>query len=236
MGAIRALTFDTGGTILDWHGGVSAAFAEAGKKRGIERDWAAIANDYRRRSLKQMLNHGADGPAQYNIDDVHRAMLDKVIADHDLDALTGEDREAIWYRWHELKCWPDFPAALADLRTSHVVASFTILSTSLIVDTARANGLSWDAVISCEMIGIYKTRPEAYRTAAKWLRLDPGECMMVACHNFDLRAAREVGFRSAFVRRPDEWGAEGPPDPEPDPDHDVIADSFPEMVEKVRAL
>ena len=29
---------------------------------------------------------------------------------------------------------------------------------------------------------------------------------MVACHNFDLMAARAVGYHSAFVRRPMEWG------------------------------
>ena len=48
---IRALTFDTGGTILDWHTGFSDAFAAAGKKHGIEKDWAAITNQLRRRSL-----------------------------------------------------------------------------------------------------------------------------------------------------------------------------------------
>ena len=32
---------------------------------------------------------------------------------------------------------------------------------------------------------------------------------MVACHNFDLNAAKAQGFRTAFVRRPDEWGAAG---------------------------
>ena len=35
------------------------------------------------------------------------------------------------------------------------VASFTILSYRLILDTAKKNGLSWDAVFSCEAIGKY---------------------------------------------------------------------------------
>jgi len=29
--------------------------------------------------------------------------------------------------------------------------------------------------------------------------------MMVACHNFDLNAARACGYKSAFVKRPAEW-------------------------------
>ena len=73
---------------------------------------------------------------------------------------------------------------------------------------------------------IYKTRPESYLTAAKWLQLDPSEIMMVACHNFDLNAARSCGFKTAFVRRPTEWGPQGPPDPTPHPDCDMVVDRF----------
>ncbi len=227
MAEIKALTFDTGGTVLDWQSGIRDALAEVGGARGLERDPAAIANDYRRLALKLMVNQGADAPATYNIDGAHALALDEIVETRDLGAFTAQDRGAIVRAWHALKTWPDFPAVLAKLRERHIVASFTILSTRLIVDTARANGLSWDAVISCEMIGAYKLLPIAYQTAARWLQLDPGECLMVACHNVDLDAAKSQGFKTAFVRRPDEWGPGGPPDAEPNPAHDIIVDDFP---------
>ncbi|HUN52343.1 MAG TPA: haloacid dehalogenase type II [Candidatus Sulfotelmatobacter sp.] len=230
---IKALTFDTGGTILDWHGGISAALARAGAAHGIVRDWPAITNDYRRRSLKRMLNAGGERPATFNIDDVHREVLEAVLAEHGLSAFTAEDRHAIWHAWHELNAWPDFPAVLPKLRQRYIVASFTILSVSLIIDTARRNGLSWDAVLSCEMIGTYKVRPEAYRTVAKWLVLPPAEILMVACHNFDLDAARAAGFNTAFVRRPAEWGPAGPPDPEPNPACTIVAEDFPDLARQL---
>jgi len=116
-----------------------------------------------------------------------------------------------------------------------VVASFTLLTTSLVIDVSRRNGFVWDAIISCEMIGVYKTRPESYLTAARWLQLDPSEIMMVACHNFDLNAARESGYHSAFVRRPDEWGPGGPPDPAPNPAHDLVVDGFDELATRLGA-
>lgn len=81
---IKALTFDTGGTILDWHGGISRALAAAGAKRGLTADWSAITNDYRRRSLQGIV--GQVRP-DFNFDDVHRRMLDAVIADHKLDEI-----------------------------------------------------------------------------------------------------------------------------------------------------
>jgi hypothetical protein len=54
MSTIEALTFDTGGTILNWHAGISAKLAEIGQACGVEADWAAITNTYRTRSLRDM--------------------------------------------------------------------------------------------------------------------------------------------------------------------------------------
>jgi 2-haloacid dehalogenase len=229
---IKALTFDTGGTILDWHGGIGKAFAAAGARRGVSADWPAITNEYRRRSLKGIV--GQVNPA-FNFDDVHRTVLEEVIRDYKLDALTAGDRDEIWRTWHALDAWPDFAHALARLRRRYVVASFTLLTTSLVIDVSKKNGIDWDAIISCEMFGVYKTRPEAYQWAAKLLQLPPGEILMVACHNFDLNAALACGYQTAFVRRPGEWGAEGPPDPVPNPAHTMVVDTFPELAERLGA-
>ncbi len=233
---IRALTFDTGGTILDWHTGFSNAFAVAGKKHGIEKDWAAITNELRKRSLGAMINLGEHEPPAYTFDGAHRSAVEALVQEHGLDAFTQDDIHTIAYDApHNFQCWPDFPAVQPKLRKKFFVASFTILSYRLIMDTAKANGLAWDAVFSCEGIGKYKLLPEAYQTVAKYLQLEVGQCCMVACHNFDLDAAKAVGFKTAFVRRPDEWGAAGPPDPEPNPAHDIIVDGFEELAEVLGA-
>ncbi len=73
---VKALTFDTGSTILDWHTGFTDALAMAGASHGLEKDWAAIANDLRRRSLHRMVHQGKDSPPKYNFDDSHRVVLD----------------------------------------------------------------------------------------------------------------------------------------------------------------
>ena len=230
LSGVRALTFDTGGTILDWHSGFRDALAVAGKNLGEERDWGLLANDIRRGALKRVLNLGEHTAPTYNFDGAHRASLDEVLHSHGLEAVPEAVRQQIsWDAPHNFQCWPDFPAVLPKLRDRFICASFTILSFRIIIDTARFNGLSWDAVISCEAIGKYKVLPQAYQTAALYLQLDPSECCMVACHNFDLDAAKAVGFRTAFVRRPLEWGDEGPPDPEPNAHHDIIVDTFPDL-------
>jgi 2-haloacid dehalogenase len=229
---IKALTFDTGGTVLDWHSGISRAFAAAGTRRGLSADWPAVTNEYRRRSLKGIV--GQVNPA-FNFDDVHRTVLDAVIKDYKLETFTAGDRDTIWRTWHALDAWPDFAQALARMRRRYIVASFTLLTTSLVIDVSRKNGIDWDAIISCEMSGIYKTRPEAYQRTAKLLQLEPGEILMVACHNFDLNAALGCGYQTAFVRRPAEWGAEGPPDPTANPAHTMVVDTFPELAQRLGA-
>lgn len=168
---------------------------------------------------------GQSQPA-FNMDDVHRRTLDQSLEHFGLRAFTAAERERLWRAWHELDAWPDFAAAQAALRAAFPVVSFTMLPTALVVDVSRLNGIVWDAVISCEMISVYKPHAQAYATAARWLAMDPAQILMVACHNFDLNAAHEAGFRTAFVRRPQEWGPEGPPDPKPNMAYDFIEDGF----------
>jgi 2-haloacid dehalogenase len=228
--AYKALTFDTGGTILDWHGGLVRTLKDVGQRRGIEADWGAVANEYRRRSLGTIVNQ--IGP-RFNFDDVHRDQLDRVLEAKGLCAFNAEDRDQIWRTWHRLDAWPDFPPALKRLRTRYPCVSFTLLTPALVIAVSRKNGFDWDCIISCEMLGVYKIRPEAYQGAAKLLQLQPAEILMVACHNFDLDAARKEGFKTCFVKRPDEWGPAGPPDPVPNPACDIVVDGFDELASRL---
>tara|TARA_A100001015_G_scaffold157708_1_gene175012 strand:- start:119 stop:835 length:717 start_codon:yes stop_codon:yes gene_type:complete len=234
MNNIKALTFDTGGTILDWHTGFREALKTVGEKYNYQKDWAFLSNELRRRSLNAMLNLGENELPRYNFDDAHRFVLEELIEENNLTNFTQEDIRYIAYETvHNLKCWEDFPDILPKLKKNFIVCSFTILSYRIIIDTARKNSLSWDAVFSCEGIKKYKLLPEAYDTVRTHLQIQPEQCMMVACHNFDLDAAKRVGFKTAFVKRPDEWGEQGPPDPIPNPKHDLIAEDFPDLLIKM---
>lgn len=227
---LRAIAFDTGGTVLDWHRGVVRALQEIAGALAAAVDAHAFANDWRRRSMAGIV--GQYRPT-FDMDDVHRRTLDESLTHYGLDALDAAQRQALWRTWHRLDAWPDFPAAMAAMRRSLPVVSFTMLPTALVIDVSRRNALAWDAVVSCEMIGVYKPHEEAYRTAARWLDIPAAEILMVACHNFDLNAAHAAGFRTAFVRRPDEWGPAGPPDPHPNMAYDFVEDGFDALAGRV---
>jgi 2-haloacid dehalogenase len=223
---IRALSFDTGGTVLDWHGGIVARLAAACGERAAALDLHQVANDWRRRAMKRIV--GQMHPT-FNMDDAHRESLRDTLSAHGLGDLGAAQQEAIWRAWYELDAWPDFAPALDALRAAVPVVSFTMLPTALVMSVSRRNALAWDAIVSCEMIGVYKPHAQAYTTAARWIGLPPQDILMVACHNFDLNAAHAAGFKTAFVRRPDEWGPEGPPEPEPNMDYTFVVSGFEEL-------
>ncbi len=222
----QALAFDTGGTVLDWHGSIVAEVVGVADWADRGLDVHAFVNDWRRRTMKGIV--GQVNPS-FNMDDVHLRALDEAITHFALPTLGSAKRTELWRVWHRLRAWPDFAPALAALHAHVPVVSFTMLPTALVVDVSRRNGIVWDAVISCEMLGVYKPNPLAYTKAAALLNLEPAQILMVACHNFDLNAAHAAGFNTAFVRRPQEWGPEGPPDPNPNMDYHHVVDGFDDL-------
>jgi len=234
MSGIQALTFDTGGTILDWYTGISAKLSKLGEDHDIQADWASITHQYRINSLISMTGGDENYRPDFNIDDVHRQQIEEVLMANNITGFTPEDFEEVRRTWHELQCWPDVPKGVARLRSKYIVASLSILSNRLIVDTCKRAEIIWDTVISCESIGVYKPRPQAYSQAAHWLQLDPSECLMVAAHAMDLAAAARTGYKTAFVRRNSEWGPLGEPDfMKSEIEFDYVAEDFNDLADQL---
>ncbi|WP_158288994.1 haloacid dehalogenase type II [Rubrivivax albus] len=226
----KAVLFDTGGTVLDWHGSLVQALGALTPWPAGTVDAHAFVNEWRRRSMGGIV--GQVRPP-FDMDDVHRSALKATVEHFGLTPMPEPAATGLWQAWRRVSAWPDFAPALQRLRGTLPAVSFTMLPTSLVVDVSRHNGLTWDAIVSCQMIGIYKPHAEAYQTAVRWLGLGPADVLMVACHNFDLNAAQDQGMRTAFVRRPAEWGPAGPPDPWPNRVYDLVVDDFDTLVDGI---
>lgn len=133
---VKVLAFDTGGTILDWHGGLVAVLAECGLRHGVEHDWHAFANEHWRRSLQRML--GAFEPS-FNIDYVHSEVLDALLDEDRGVVFSAEERRIIAGRWRELDAWPDFVPGVRRLRRRYACISFTILTLPLVTTSRTAS-------------------------------------------------------------------------------------------------
>jgi 2-haloacid dehalogenase len=233
--SLAALVFDTGGTLFDWHTAVQRALARRGDERGIAADWPAVTKTWRVLSTGRV-EAGlpeSGGRATKDMDDVLAETLVVALEEHAVSGFTSEDQADLVRGWREMEAWPDVPAALPRLRRRFIVAPFTILRTALVIEVSRRAGLCWDAVISCEMTGVYKTLPGAYRTAARWLDLPPERIMLVSTHNNDIRAARASGFHTAFVYRPAEWADISSKDPEPGDAVEIVATDLVDLADRL---
>jgi 2-haloacid dehalogenase len=72
---------------------------------------------------------------------------------------------------------------------------------SLLGDLRTFTGIPFTHIFSAELFGTYKPSPRVYLGAAEKLNLPPNECVMVAAHLSDLKAAKENGLRTIYVER-----------------------------------
>jgi 2-haloacid dehalogenase len=133
---------------------------------------------------------------------------DQVISDAltDLDARADERGYGAELRsvGHRLPLWPDSRAGLEAIRGVCQVVALSNAGIGPLMDCSRAGGLTWDAVLSSEMVHSAKPDPRVYRFALDLLGIDPTDVVMVAAHPWDLREAAAHGMRTAYVRRPGE--------------------------------
>jgi 2-haloacid dehalogenase len=214
--AVRALVFDVFGTLVDWRSGIAGAF----RASGAPGDPAALADGWRAR-YAPILAEVLEGARPWaDLDALHRVTLADLLAERGTE-LTVAQREGLVQAWHRLDPWPDVRPGLEALRRERPVATLSNAHLAMLVDMTRHADLRFDCLLSAELAHTYKPAPEAYRTAARLLGLEPAEVMLVAAHPRDLAGARHAGLRSAFVDRPLEYGPGSPARADPDADESV---------------
>ena len=224
---IKAFTFDTGGTVLDWHTGFKKGFEKLDfyEKSGFKSD--EMANLLRKKSLEIITSQG--DKELVNFDTAHKMALEQILNEKKI-RLDEEDIKFLSYEVPaNLKVWKDFLIPFEELRKKVICVSFTLLSNRLVFLNSKVNKINWDLILSCETLEVYKPNINAYLKTAKMLQLNPEECVMVACHSFDLNAAKKAGFNTIFVKRMNEWG----PDTKIsiDGNYDMVIEDFNELKE-----
>jgi 2-haloacid dehalogenase len=169
------------------------------------------------------------------IDDLNRAIVDELLQEFNIRGPVPAEATELWRMWHRLTPWPDSLPGLDRLRSRCILATLSNANISLLVRMAKHVGLRWDCVLSAELSGHYKPDREVYEMAARLLDLPPQRIMMVAAHKHDLQAARSVGFRTAFVRRPLEHGPGRSIDIAPSDSFDITADDFQDLARQLGA-
>ena len=203
---IKALVFDVFGTLVDWRTGVARESRTILQPLGYDLDWLAFADAWRAEYQPGMEEIRSGKLPFSKLDVVHRRMLERIRNRFGLQKLSEPVLQELNLAWHRLDAWPERPAALERLRKRFLLAPCSNGNISLMVDLARRNKFPWDAILGAEIARDYKPKPAVYLAAADAFGLPPGQCMMVAAHSNDLKAAGDAGLRTAHVVSADEFG------------------------------
>jgi len=212
----KAILFDLMGTCLDWHSSILPVLlacsyehikgASVPSAKFRKESMSEIALEWREEFFSEI--HAAflakaGGPPE-DIDVTHRRVLDKVLNSHgDMSRWSEEQRRRSVAAWHLQKAWEDVPEGLARLRKGG--ADICVLangSTRLQIDITKSASLEFDMLFSSQLLGMTKPDLRIYRkVVADILGHQPEECLMVAAHAYDLRAAKQIGMKTAYIRR-----------------------------------
>tara|TARA_B100001564_G_C20530843_1_gene619663 strand:+ start:40 stop:765 length:726 start_codon:yes stop_codon:yes gene_type:complete len=203
---VKALLFDVFGTVVDWRTGIAKEVESVANKNDISLDPFDFADAWRA-EYQPAMEEIRKGRRSFTIlDTLHMENLKKIASKFNLHNLSNEDFKILVKAWHRLPGWPDSSEGLNALKKKYILATQSNGNIALIVNMAKFSNLNWDVILGAEVIGHYKPDPEAYLKACSALDLKTEECLMVAAHDDDLKAASLQGMKTAYVHRPFEYG------------------------------
>jgi 2-haloacid dehalogenase len=203
---VKALFFDVFGTLVDWRTSIAREAEAVLRPLGHSLDWLKFADAWRGEYQPAMEEVRAGRVPFSKLDVLHRMNLERILPRFSVSGLNEDALAHLNLAWHRLDAWPDAPAGLKRLKREYRIAPCSNGNISLMVDLARRNDLPWDTVLGAEVAGDFKPKPKVYLASAAALDLPPDQCMMVAAHSNDLKAAAAQGLRTAHIARPNEYG------------------------------
>lgn len=224
---VKAIVFDTVGTLLDTYGSITKKGAQFTEARGIQVDWIKLLDEWRA-EWRRLTDQIAQGAAPWrSADFVYREALDKALAPYDWSAkLSAGDRNQLNDLWYEIDPWPDTRPGLERLRKRYTLSTLSNGSMASLIRMIKTGNLPFDCILTAELVKSAKPDPKVYELARSALNLRPDQILMVAAHKYDLAAAKKFGFRVAFIPRPLEFGPHGKVDVTPEDFYDLMQPSL----------
>lgn len=229
--ALRALLFDVQGTATDFHSTVRGEAQRISNGRHPHVDWGRFVDRWRAAYFAALESATPDPEQWTTVHSVYRNALDDLLEADGITNFSLAEREELTLAWQRLVPWPDVVPGLTRLKSRFTLATLSNADVSAVVNISKRAGLPWDAVFTAEMAGVFKPDPAIYHMAAQYLGLEPAQIMMVASHKYDIRAASGLGFQTAFVARPLEFGPGGVVDTTYEDEFDVNVADFLELAD-----
>jgi 2-haloacid dehalogenase len=232
MPDVKALVFDTFGTVVDWRSGVAREAERILKPLGYALDWPAFADAWRGEYGPSMEEVRSGRRPFVKLDILHRENLERVLPKFKVATLNASVLAELNLAWHKLDVWPDVRDGFPRLHTRFLMAPCSNGNIALMADVKRRNNLPWDAILGSEIAQGYKPQPKVYLASCEAFNLKPEQVMMCAAHSGDLSEAQKVGMRTGHIGRPGEGGP-GTGEREPNGAFDIVAKDFHDFANKL---
>jgi 2-haloacid dehalogenase len=232
MPGVKALVFDTFGTVVDWRNGVAREVERILKPMGHDLDWHAFADAWRKEYGPSMDEVRSGRRPFVKLDILHRENLERILPRYRVEKLDDATVAELTLAWHKLDAWPDVGTGFARLHKRFLMAPCSNGNIALMADVARRNNLPWDAILGSEIAQGYKPQPKVYLLTCEAFNLKPEQVMMCAAHSEDLASAQKLGLRTGHIGRPGEGGP-GTGETAPKYSFDVVAKNFNDFADKL---
>ena len=200
---VHTLTFDAFGTILDLGGSHAPRLAEFLKAKGSAMTAAELWARWRYRQRIEQYQDNQFYTGHYGYLDSSRRALIYTLRAAKL-AFDDGDVARIMDGWQELSPFPDAVPGLRRLRSRFKLVVLSNGERDFLAHLVKNRiRYDFDGVISVQDVGVFKPSPQVYRYAARVLKAEPAELLMVSSNSFDVVGARASGYRGAYVNRYD---------------------------------
>lgn len=140
------------------------------------------------------------------VDELNKNALNITLEKYSIyNKCTEFERDQIWIVWHRIEPWPDSVSGINKIKEQFKTGTLSNGNIQLLEDLSKNVKLEWDIILSGELVRCYKPNPLVYQYATKELKLKPSEILLVASHKYDLEAAKQCGYKTAYIFRPLEF-------------------------------
>ena len=198
--AIRAITFDLYGTLLDLEATFAPAFDGFLRDRGAGADATEVVRTWEWAYLHEGMVDTFLGGPRTPFEQLRRITLSQIFArmgiehgrDDIEDLLTARVTPALF---------PDVVESLTAMRERFTLSVLSNGDLAVLERIVSSLNIPVHRTISVEQAGCYKPDLRVYRRAAELLDVAAGGILHVAAHAWDIRAAKTAGMRGAYVDR-----------------------------------
>ena len=228
----KALIFDVFGTVVDWRSSIKNGLKDLIPNNPSEQDLESFAVEWRK-GYTEFIQDFNSGKKQWKkIDDVHYSKLIEILKKENyFEFLNDSQKKEINLLWHKLNPWPDTVEGLNLLKDKFSIGTLSNGNFSLLLNMSKYSKLKWDFIFSGDIFKKYKTNPLVYKEACSYLDLTEGEVALVAAHENDLLAAKNVGLKTFYVERKNEFSYYTKP--ENLDNFDLVAEDFIDLYNKL---